>query len=36
VLYGIAFDRRAGRLRFDGIGIAVFVFVLLWNAFAAT
>ncbi len=36
VLYGIGFDPRATRLRFDGHGLAVFVFVFFWNALAAT
>jgi hypothetical protein len=36
VLHGIGFDQRAARLRLDSIGLAVFVFVFLWNALAAT
>jgi len=36
VLHGIGFDPRATRLRFDGHGLAVFVFVFFWNALAAT
>ena len=36
VLHGIGFDQRATRLRFDGLGLAVFVFVFFWNALAAT
>ena len=35
-LHGIGFDQRTTRLRFDGIGLAVFVFVFFWNALAAT
>ena len=36
VLHGIGFDERKARLRFDGLGLAVFVFVFFWNALAAT
>ena len=36
VLHGIGFDERTARLRFDGLGLAVFVFVFFWNALAAT
>ena len=36
VLHGIGFDQRATRLRFDGLGLAVFVSVFFWNALAAT
>jgi hypothetical protein len=36
VLHGVALDKRATRLRFDGLGLAVFVFVFFWNALAAT
>jgi len=35
-LHGIGFDERTARLRFDGIGLAVFAFVFFWNALAAT
>jgi len=36
LLHGIGFDERFARMRFDGIGLAVFVFVFFWNALAAT
>jgi len=36
LLHGIGFDERFARTRFDGIGLAVFVFVFFWNALAAT
>jgi hypothetical protein len=35
-LHGIGLDDRAPRLRFDGLGLAAFVFVFFWNALAAT
>jgi hypothetical protein len=35
-LHGIGFDQRSRRLRFDGLGLAVFGFVFFWNALAAT
>jgi hypothetical protein len=35
-LHGLGLDQRSERLRFDGIGLAVFVFVFFWNALAAT
>jgi hypothetical protein len=36
LFHGIGFDERFGRTRFDGIGLAVFVFVFFWNALAAS
>jgi hypothetical protein len=37
VLHGIGFEQRSSpRLRLDGLGLAVFVFVFFWNALAAT
>lgn len=36
LLHGIGMDQRAGRLRLESLGLAVFVFVFFWNALAAT